>query len=69
VFTSGKYDVRSMMIFNRWGQKVFDGTGDERWDGTHNNKPAVIDVYPYIIQLERPSGELIILKGDVTLVR
>lgn len=69
VFTSGKYDIKSMKIFNRWGQMVFSGTGDERWDGTHNGKPAVLEVYAYIIEMLRPSGEVIYLTGDVTLLR
>lgn len=69
VFKTGKYDIRSMVIFNRWGQKVFEGTGDQRWDGNHDGKPAVLEVYAYIIELIRPSGEIIYLTGDVTLLR
>lgn len=69
VFKTGMYEVGSMVIFNRWGQKVFDGSGNQRWNGMHEGKPAVMDVYAYIIELVRPSGDIIFLKGDVTLVR
>ena len=39
------------------------------WDGMHDGKPAVLEVYAYIIEMIRPSGEIIYLKGDVTLLR
>lgn len=39
-----------MMIFNRWGEKLFE-TGDisEGWDGGKNGKPCPGDAYVYMI--------------------
>ncbi len=65
----GLIEVETFMVFNRWGQLVYESNDiDQGWDGTHNDKPAISDVYVYLIKLKTP-GETIELKGDVTLIR
>jgi len=59
-----------LMVFNRWGQRLFitkDPTG--AWDGTQNGKPALPDVYAYIIRVQCPDGTPQTLAGEVTLIR
>ena len=65
----GEINMESFVIFNRWGQKVFE-TNDPmtKWDGTFKGSMAPSDVYVYLIKLQLLSGEEI-LKGDVTLIR
>lgn len=64
-------EVVRMEIWNRWGEKVYDGSGP--WDGTQDGEPAGSDVYVYIIEVGCPAviedAEEEILKGDVTLLR
>ena len=56
-------------IFNRWGQKVFASTPQQRvWDGkSPNGEPAPSDVYVY--RLVRPGFAPAVERGDVTLIR
>ena len=66
--------VNSMRIFNRWGQLVFESTGepDPRWDGTHNDKAAPSDVYVYfaVIGCEiDPNIPEVVKQGEITLIR
>jgi gliding motility-associated-like protein len=48
----GLFPSAEIMVFNRWGQKLFQARGDEEaWDGTYKNKPVPTGPYLYIIQL------------------
>jgi gliding motility-associated-like protein len=60
--------LRSMRIFDRSGEKVFDGLGS--WDGTYKGKPCPPNVYVYeiTIHLDTAPGDLL-RKGSVTLIR
>ena len=62
--------VVSLKIYNRWGQKVHEASGvDHAWDGIHNEKPALSDVYVYVFQLKDAAGIETIESGDLTLIR
>jgi len=69
------YNVQSMRVFNRWGQKVFErrdfpaNSQSQGWDGTFNGQKAPVDAYVYIIEVICDNAQVIALKGDVTLVR
>lgn len=55
-----------VVVFNRWGHKVFETRNDsDTWDG--NNCPA--DVYVYLIDFKNARGEYQQVKGTITLVR
>jgi len=70
VIAEGLREVFSFEVYNRWGQKVFEGSGlDASWDGTIKGKPAPSDVYLYMIRVECPDQEERVLSGDVTLIR
>jgi gliding motility-associated-like protein len=61
----------NMMVFNRWGQKVFetskiDGRG---WDGKFNEKDQPTGVYIYQIKAVLKNGRAEEYSGNVTLVR
>jgi gliding motility-associated-like protein len=67
--------VSRMQIFNRWGEMVFErrnfAVNDKSagWDGTHKGKPAVADVYVYVIEFVCDNASVIPFRGNVTLLR
>ena len=69
VIIMGNIALEEFLIFNRWGEKVYEGTNDNGWDGMQDGQPAASDVYVYFAKLRLPSGELVEEKGDVTLLR
>jgi gliding motility-associated-like protein len=53
------------LVFNRWGQKVFETDGgQERWDGRFNGARLPIADYYYTIEL---FPEALPIRGTVTL--
>lgn len=54
---SGQFDVTHMLIFNRWGEVVFESDQiNPEWDGTVNGDRVPADVYFYQITYLRPEG-------------
>jgi gliding motility-associated-like protein len=69
LFAGGQVDDFSLLVFNRWGQLVFESDNpDNYWDGTRNGENAPSDVYLYRIQF-RIGGVDYEETGDLTLVR
>jgi gliding motility-associated-like protein len=71
----GLTKIRSIKIFNRWGQQIFtqnnviaNDTG-AGWDGTFKGQPLSPEVYIYMVEVVCENNALIMLKGDVMLVR
>ncbi len=61
------YDV---FVFNRWGNKVFEGHNSSVfWDGTVDGDLADLGVYVYIIRAVTRDGDEITETGNVTLLR
>jgi len=68
---SGHTTTESFAVFNRWGQEVFftssSGTG---WDGKFQSQPEAMDVFVYYFTgLDTETGEKIVKKGNVFLIR
>ncbi len=67
--------IKHMVIFSRWGQKVFERdnfiAGDRAscWDGTYRGQKCESGAYIYFIDMECPSGGVFSRKGTVVLVR
>ena len=60
----------SLHIYNRWGQEVFETkTYGEGWDGRFYGVPCEIGTYYYFIKGTTETGDPIMLKGDITLIR
>jgi|GEM_PF-1946915 len=61
------YPEGTVLIFNRYGQKVFASTGYKQpFDGRQNGKDLPVGTYYYIIDLKRACG---LLKGSITIIR
>lgn len=60
----------SFMIFNRWGEKLFE-TNDmwQSWDGYYSGEPVPAGVYVYQVYFIDSKDEVRFLAGDVTILR
>lgn len=67
--------IQSMRIFNRWGELVFErrnfpaNSQSEGWNGLIRGMPAQSDAYVYIIEVICENGQIVPIKGNVTLIR
>lgn len=63
-------DVMTFIIYNRWGQKVFE-TSDPKvgWDGTFRGKALPPDVYGFYLLANCIDGTSYRKQGNVTLIR
>lgn len=67
--------IRYLKIYSRWGEHLFQAdhipTNHEPsgWDGTYRGQPMNPGVFVWVAEVEFIDGEVIFLKGDVTLVR
>ena len=67
--------VKQFMIFNRWGELVYEGFNfqpndpDNGWDGKFRDEMMNPGVFVYLAEIEFIDGEVILYKGDITLVR
>ena len=67
--------IRSLQIFDRWGNLVYSGEGltpgDERegWDGTHLGRALRPAVFGWVAEVEYVDGVVLEAAGDVNLLR
>ncbi len=62
----------SMVIFNRWGNRVFEqetNSSSISWDGTYKNSPAPEGVYVYKVVVKYNDGREITHYGKLILLR
>ncbi|QES89790.1 gliding motility-associated C-terminal domain-containing protein [Rhizosphaericola mali] len=66
----GNFTHFQVIIFNRWGQKVFQSNNpDNYWDGTINGKKADAGTYIYNCTFQPEGKNLITEKGTLVLIR
>jgi gliding motility-associated-like protein len=69
IIASPSVELIEIKIFNRWGQLVFSGNGNNaRWDGTFNGKLQPMDNYVWQAQVQLPDGTRENKQGNVILV-
>lgn len=65
--------LNSFLVFNRWGEKVWDSTDMEQgWNGYYKGTAQPMAVYVYVVNyspLSSPNATARTLKGSVTLIR
>lgn len=60
----------SFLVFDRWGNKVFESTGLlNGWDGKYKGQPMNVGSYVWYLKATLKDGTKIEKKGNVTLVR
>lgn len=69
-YTKGIKNIRSVAIYNRWGEQIFYNEGEKPyWDGTYKGKPLSSDVFVYVITADTYEDTTILKKGNITLLR
>jgi gliding motility-associated-like protein len=59
-----------MIIYDRWGQLLFQTTDSESgWDGRQNGNILRQGVYTYIVRVTQLNGDIVEQKGTVLLLR
>ncbi len=72
---NGVDQVKSFRVYNRWGEIVFERTNMKvndksiGWDGNFRGNVLPPDVFVYLIEVVCEGGDIMKIKGDVTLIR
>ncbi len=72
---TGLFRVKSMRVFNRWGELVFEkkdfsaNDPSAGWNGTFKGKAASADAYIFTLEILCENNTVIPVKGSVTLLR
>jgi gliding motility-associated-like protein len=72
---TGLYNIKSMHIFNRWGEQVFEATNfkandaSKGWNGMYKNKPAPNDVYVYFVEVICENNAVLTYSGNIAVIR
>ncbi len=57
-------------IFNRWGEKVFESHDQSvGWNGIYKGELQEMEVYTYAVEATLINGQVVPLKGNITLLR
>jgi len=72
---SGLFKIKSLRIFNRWGEVVFEKSSfnandaSAGWDGTFKGGKLNPDVYVYTIEIICNNNSLLVYKGNIALIQ
>jgi gliding motility-associated-like protein len=72
---TGLFRIKSLLVFNRWGEIVFEkrefpvNDALSGWDGNYKGKKAKPDVYVYQIEIICSNGEIIKYSGNIALIQ
>jgi gliding motility-associated-like protein len=67
--------IKSFRIYNRWGELLFEraninvNDASNAWDGSYQGGPPKADVFVYVIDAVCSTGQPVMIKGDVTIIR
>jgi len=60
----------TVLVYNRYGSKVFESLDYKNdWAGTYKGKPLPDGTYYYVINYELLNGDIVLKKGNVTILR
>ncbi len=66
----GNATLKSFIIYNRWGAKVFETSDISKgWDGRFNGEPQPMGVYIYTVEAVSSTGRPFVKQGNITLIR
>jgi gliding motility-associated-like protein len=72
----GISNINFIRLYDRWGGKLFEETnllpdpdGTPGWDGNFRGEAMKPGVYLYLVEVEFLDGQVLLYRGDVTLLR
>lgn len=71
----GVLEVKSLRVFDRWGEQVFErlnflpNAPTLGWDGAYRGEPMNPGVFVWYAEVLLQDGQVVFLKGDVTVAR
>lgn len=72
---SGVFRVKNLIIFNRWGQVVYQkgnfnaNDASAGWDGTYKGQTLSADVFVYTLEVLCANNQSLVFKGNVSLIK
>jgi gliding motility-associated-like protein len=72
---SGLFSIKTLRIFNRWGEIVFENNNflpnvaNAGWDGTYKGAKLLPDVYVYTMEIICDNSTTLVYKGNVALIQ
>lgn len=72
---SGLFRIKSLKIFDRWGEMVYikndfnPNDANAGWNGTYKGKQLNVDVYVYVMEIICENSQILLQKGNVALVK
>jgi gliding motility-associated-like protein len=72
---SGIFTIKSIKIFSRWGEIIFEknnfnaNDASKAWDGTFKGKKLNSDVFVYMVEVVCDNNEKLVFKGNVALIK
>jgi gliding motility-associated-like protein len=72
---TGIFSIKTLRIFNRWGQVVFEqhdfqaNDASKGWNGTFKGTALTPDIFVYTIDILCENNEILTYKGNVALIR
>lgn len=69
IIASPVVELIELRIFNRWGEQVFRGSGNNaKWNGVYKGDLQPMDTYIYQAQVQLPDGSRVNSSGNVILI-
>ncbi len=71
----GLYNIKSLRVFNRWGEPVFEAKefqandASKGWNGSYKGQPAPNDVYVYLVEVVCENNAILTYSGNIALIR
>ena len=67
----GNYKIKKFIIYNRWGQRLFNlnNASLAAWDGTYKSEIQPAGAYVYYFDIQLPNGRRYVKKGTLFLLR
>lgn len=70
ILVNSRYKIKSLRIFNRWGDPVFFTTDiSNYWDGFKDNKMMPAGVYYWVLEGNDDTEKRLVRSGYVTIIR
>lgn len=72
---TGLFNIKTIKIFNRWGEMVYAQSGirpndaNTGWDGTFKGQKLNPDVFVYVIEITCDNNSVLTYKGNIALIK